>query len=176
MAPREAALPAAHPAVPRVEVALAQAAPQAVQVAAPVALQAVVAVADCQAVVVLHQVSACPEAEAKAVNLEVMAAHLADKQRVMAEAQAQAHRVATQALAMLQVVTYRYPAWWTKYLPLAVSQQAMVKRAAAQAVRVDPPAVRHQAHSQVRNLLKAAVARVVRTVAAAQAVHRQAGR
>ena len=149
--------------------------------AAPVALQVVAQVAECQAVAVPHQVAACrahpcPEAEAKAVNLEVMAAHLADKQRVMAEAQAQAHRVATQALAMLQVVTYRYPAWWTKYLPLAVSRQAMVKRAAAQAVRVNPPAVRHQAHSQVRNLLKAAVARVVRTVAAAQAAHRQAGR
>ena len=85
--------------------------------AAPVALQAVVAVADCQAVVVLQQVAACPEAEAKAVNLEVMAAHLADKQRVMVEAQAPAHRVATRALAMLPVVTYRYPAWWTKYLP-----------------------------------------------------------
>ena len=83
--------------------------------AAPVALQAVVAVADCQAAVVLHQVAACPahpcpEAEAKAVNLEVMAAHLADKQRVMAEAQAPAHRVVTRALAMLLVVTYRYPA------------------------------------------------------------------
>ena len=94
----------------------------------------------------------------------------------MAEAQAPAHRVATRALAMLPVVTYRYPAWWTKYLPLAVPQQAMVERAAAQAVRVDPPAVRHQVHSQVWNLLKAAVAKVVRAVAAAQAAHRQAGR
>ena len=163
------------------EAALAQADPPADQVAALVALQVVAQVAECQAVAVPHQVAACrahpcPEAEAKAVNLEVMAAHLADKQRVMAEAQAQAHRVATQALAMLQVVTYRYPAWWTKCLPLAVPQQAMVKRAAAQAVRVDPPAVRHQAHSQVRNLLKAAVAKVVRAVATAQAAHRQAGR
>ena len=52
----------------------------------------------------------------------------------------------------------------------------MVKRAAAQAVRVDPQGVRRQVHSQAENPLKAAVARAVRAVAAAQAVHRQAGR
>ena len=52
----------------------------------------------------------------------------------------------------------------------------MVKRAAAQAVRVDPPAVRHQAHSQAGNPLKAAVRRAASAVAAAQAAHHQAGR
>ena len=52
----------------------------------------------------------------------------------------------------------------------------MVKRAAAQAVRVDPQGVRRQVHSQAENPLKAVVAGVVRAVAAARAVHRQAGR
>ena len=52
----------------------------------------------------------------------------------------------------------------------------MVKRAAVQAVRVDPQGVRRQVHSQAENPLKAVVPRVVRAVAAAQAAHHQAGR
>ena len=95
-------------------VALAQADPPAVQVAAPVALQAVVAVAECQAVAaypVHHQgaVFPCPQglaAEAKGVSPEVVVVLLADKQRVVAEAQAPAHRAATRALAMLPAVTH----------------------------------------------------------------------
>ena len=52
----------------------------------------------------------------------------------------------------------------------------MVKRAAAQAVRVDPQGVRRQAPNQAQNPLKAVVLRAVRAVVAAQAAHRQAGR
>jgi len=80
-----------------------------------VALQVVAQVAECQAVAVPHQVAACPAhpclaAEAKVVSLEVVVAHLAGKQRVMAEDQARADRAAIQALAMLPAATYRYPA------------------------------------------------------------------
>lgn len=90
-------------------------APPADQVAAPVALQVVAQVAECQVVAVPHQVAVCPAhpclaAEAKVVSLEVVVAHLAGKQRVTAEAQAPAHRAAIPVLAMLLAATYRYPA------------------------------------------------------------------
>ena len=117
-----------------------------------------------------------PGAEAKVVSLEVMAVHLAGKQPVAVVGSSQSGSGGDPGFGDAAGGDLSLPSLVDEVPTYSSASSSNGQEGGGQAVRVVPPAVRHQAHSQVRNLLKAAVARAVRAVAAAQAAHRQAGR